>query len=168
MAAFGLPLLLRIRCSRDTFRTPLIAGSLFHVVRHHAPVISMETSVEFESSLFRPFLPEKSQVNPHIYGAELAFWLARKLADHGVITSYPNYEDWGWFLEYQNDSGDEYWLCCGNREGTGHAWLCYLSPKAKSLFERKKADPEKALPLLQALREVLKETPEVHRIIWGQ
>jgi len=34
---------------------------------------------EFSSELFRPFLPEESQVNPEVYGAELAYWLARKL-----------------------------------------------------------------------------------------
>jgi hypothetical protein len=49
------------------------------------------------------------------------------LAARGVITSYPEYEDWGWFLEYITAAGDEFWLCCGNREGEAEKWLCYLN-----------------------------------------
>lgn len=36
----------------------------------------MDTGVNFYSDLFKPFLPEDSQVNPVCYGAELAWWLA--------------------------------------------------------------------------------------------
>ena len=53
--------------------------------------------VEFKSSRFVPVLPEDCQVNPGVYGAELAFWLSQALAKAGVATSYPNNEDWGWF-----------------------------------------------------------------------
>ncbi|MGR8978739.1 MAG: hypothetical protein ACU84H_01430 [Gammaproteobacteria bacterium] len=128
----------------------------------------MEISVAFNSELFKPFLPEDSQVNPQVYGAELTFWLSKQLAAKGVVTSYPNYEDWGWFIEYITDSGDEFWLCCGNREGADNQWLCYLNPKAKSLFGRNKAKVENAKPLLDALRAVLDETPEITNIIWGE
>lgn len=127
----------------------------------------MDTSVEFDSPLFRPFLPEDAQVNPQVYGAELAFWLARELAARGVATSYPEYEDWGWFLEYITDAGDEYWLCCGNREGGDDRWLCYLNPKAKGFFGRNKARVENARPLLEALRRVLEETPEITHVRWS-
>lgn len=37
----------------------------------------MKTSVAFDSDLFQPFLPESAQVNPKVYGAELAFWLSK-------------------------------------------------------------------------------------------
>lgn len=60
----------------------------------------MDTCVDFESRLFAPFLSEEGQVNPQVYGAELAWWLSRELAQEGVETSYPNSEDWGWFIEY--------------------------------------------------------------------
>ncbi len=127
----------------------------------------METSVEFDSAIFRPFLPEDSQVNPQVYGAELAFWLAQQLARRGIITSYPNYEDWGWFIEYITEAGDEYWLCCGNRGGEIDKWLCYLDPKAKSMFGRNKAKLENAQPLLVALRALLEETPDISNIRWS-
>ena len=127
----------------------------------------MKTSVEFDSELFKPFLPEESQVNPRVYGAELAFWLSRQLAARGVVTSYPNFEDWGWFIEYITDSGDEYWLCCGNREGEDNKWLCFLNAKAKSLFGRNKAKAENAKLLLDTLKHLLDETPEITSIKWA-
>ncbi|MFW2438016.1 MAG: hypothetical protein ACN4GR_01445 [Arenicellales bacterium] len=128
----------------------------------------METSVAFDAECFAPFLPEESQVNPAVYGAELAFWLARELAEAGVVTSYPNYEDWGWFIEYITDEGDEYWLCCGNREGSKDKWLCYLDPKAKSLFGRNRADVENALPLLRGLKSVLGKSQAVTNVVWSE
>jgi hypothetical protein len=33
----------------------------------------MESTVEFDSELFSPYLPDEYQVNPHCYGAELAY-----------------------------------------------------------------------------------------------
>ena len=47
----------------------------------------MDTCVDFESRLFAPFLSEEGQVNPQVYGAELAWWLSRELAQEGVETS---------------------------------------------------------------------------------
>ncbi|WP_413701987.1 hypothetical protein ACLKMH_10950 [Psychromonas sp. KJ10-10] len=57
----------------------------------------MKNTVTFKSDLFKPFLPEDSQVNPEVYGAELAYWLSKKLAEKNIITSYPESEDWGGF-----------------------------------------------------------------------
>ena len=127
----------------------------------------MKTAVEFESDLFKPFLPEDAQVNPQVYGAELAFWLSRALAERGVVTSYPNYEDWGWFIEYTSPDDEEFWLCCGNREAASNKWLCFLSPKSKGLFGRHKAKAENAAPLLSALRTLLDSESGVKDIVWS-
>lgn len=125
----------------------------------------MKTSVTFKSTLFLPFLPEESQVNPECYGAELAWWLSRKLAEKSVITSYPSDEDWGWFLEYtQNDS--EYWLCCGNKNGSKDEWHVFLEAKSKGLFHRKKAPIEKATLLLDELACILVEEKGITDIEW--
>lgn len=97
----------------------------------------MNTSVEFESDLFVPFLPDESQVNPGIYGAELAFWLSRKLSGHDIVTTYPASEDWGWFLEYFVD-GYEYTLCCSNIGDVPLRWRCFLRSQSLGLFSRKK------------------------------
>jgi hypothetical protein len=127
----------------------------------------MDTTVDFESKLFHPFLPEDSQVNPQIYGAELAFWLSRKLAEKGVFTSYPEFEDWGWFIEYITEDGDEYMLCCANRDGANDLWRCFLVPKSKGLFGRGKAKPENAVLLLKSLQVVLAAEQEIQNIKWS-
>lgn len=127
----------------------------------------METSVDFDSKMFSPFLPDEAQVNPEVYGAELAFWLSRQLAQRGTPTSYPQYEDWGWFIEYTTGDDYEYWLCCANTDGAQDKWRCYLQPKAKSLFGRNKAPAEGAETLMHALRSVLKEEPGISNVTWG-
>jgi hypothetical protein len=127
----------------------------------------METSVDFESKMFAPYLPDEAQVNPGRYGAELAFWLSRKLAQRGTLTSYPQHEDWGWFIEYVTEDDDEYWLCCANRDRAQDKWRCYLEPKAKSLFGRNKAPVEGARPLMTALRDLLTEEPGISNVTWA-
>lgn len=126
----------------------------------------MKTSVDFESQMFFPFLPGDAQVNPRVYGAELAFWLSQQLAQRGVFTSYPNYEDWGWFIEYTTEVDDEYWLCCANRDGSRDKWRCYLQPKAKSIFGRNKAPIEGARPMMNALRDVLEGQHGISKVTW--
>ncbi len=128
----------------------------------------MKTEVTFRSERFRPYLPEACQVNPGRYGAELAYWLSRELAGRGVVTSYPNFEDWGWFLEYITDSGEEYWLCCGNEEDSADDWVCFLEPKGRGLFGHKKAVPEHAAPLMEALDQVLEAEPGVGDLAWSE
>jgi hypothetical protein len=126
----------------------------------------MDTCVEFSSNLFKPFLSEEAQVNPECYGAELAWWLSRELAARGIETSYPNSEDWGWFVEYIIDD-NEFWLCCGNIAGESNRWRVYLDRKAKKLFGRNRGSIEVATPLLKALSVVLSESPDIQNIQWS-
>ena len=126
----------------------------------------MKTLATFTSDRFKPFLPEEAQVNPACYGAELAWWLARQLAQKGIATSYPEYEDWGWFIESITAAGDEYWLCCGNVDGTDNRWHIFLDPKAKGLFVRKRAPIEPARPLIHALKAVLTATDHIVALAW--
>ncbi len=126
----------------------------------------MDTCVDFESKLFSPFLSEDCQVNPHVYGAELAWWLSRELASEGVETTYPYNEDWGWFIEFFIDD-NEYWLCCGNADDSNHKWRVYLDCKAKSMFGRNKAPIARAMPLLEALKMILERCEDITNIVWS-
>jgi len=127
----------------------------------------MDTLVNFKSEMFKPFLPDDSQVNPGVFGAELAFWISKKLAQKGIITSYPEYEDWGWYVEYCLDD-NEYRLCCGNVESSQTEWQCFLEPYTKGFFVRNKAPIELARVLLNAVREVLEETDGIDDIKWSR
>ncbi len=126
----------------------------------------MKTIATFTSDRFKPFLPEDSQVNPQCYGAELAWWLSRKLAERGVVTSYPEYEDWGWFIEYITDDGHEFWLCCGNVDGSDNRWHLFLDPKSTGFLGRKRPEITNAMPLLDALRRVLVEGDRITDLKW--
>ena len=126
----------------------------------------MKNSVEFTSGKFSPFLPEDCQVNPGRHGAELAYWISRKLAEKNVFTSYPNEEDWGWYLDYILESGEEYMLACGNVDQTENRWLCFLQGQKRKLFSKKRADLANAAILLESLREILEEEPSISDIKW--
>jgi hypothetical protein len=125
----------------------------------------MAIEVEFYCKDYEPFLPESSQVNPERYGAELAWWLCQKLAIEGVHTSYPNFENWGWFLEYINDD-NEYWLCIGNIDSREHQWRMVLQPQAKRWFGLRRAPIENAKVLLDAVDKVIRENDQISEIKW--
>lgn len=126
----------------------------------------MENHVKFKSALFHPALPEESQVNPGCYGAELAYWLCVELAKIGVITSYPDYEDWGWYLMYITQGGDEFYLCCSNFGDSVDEWHCYLRPLGRNFFGGNKPPIEIAKALLEGLRLVLESATEIKELQW--
>jgi hypothetical protein len=127
----------------------------------------MKTSVKFKSKQFQPVLPDDRQVRPGRYGGELAFWLCRELAEFGVPTSYPDFDDWGWFLEYGDGNGNEFWLCCGNVEGTTEEWFCFLEPNRRGRFGGKTPSPDRARPLIDALATVLESEHAIGDIEWS-
>lgn len=107
----------------------------------------------FRSDLFKPYLPEDAQVNPNVLGFELAHWLSRELAARGTVTSYPNSEDWGWFLDF-TDGGVEYMICCmGSLEDDGFEWRVYVT-QPKRLFRKSFEGPAGAR-MLQTIRMML-------------
>ena len=116
--------------------------------------------IEFTSSDFLPYLPEDAQVNPGVYGFELAHWLSRALAERGVITSYPVGEDWGWLIEYI-EGELEVTIGCSSMadEGEGYtgrpiAWSVFVKPQSsiKKLFGRREAAvPARVTDTIQAV-----------------
>jgi hypothetical protein len=111
--------------------------------------------VEFSSAKFLPTLPEACQAGPGAYGFELALWLAQGLCRHGVVTGYPNGEDWGWCLEYEPSSDASFMIgCCSQCQagaGYGGAALSW------SVFIRERRSLERRLRNLsnQAALEAL-------------
>jgi hypothetical protein len=85
--------------------------------------------IEFSSAKFLPTLPEACQANPGAYGFELALWLAQGLCRQGIVTGYPNGEDWGWCIEYDPADGPSFMIgCCSQcRAGAGYvgAAVCW-------------------------------------------
>ena len=127
---------------------------------------SLRDIARFKSEHFVPVLPEGSQVNPGVYGAELAFWLGAELARAGVVTSYPNAEDWGWFIEFLPASGSEFAVHCGNEEGARDRWLLSLRRHARKMFGRDKPSYEEASKLIATIRGLLTASPYVQEMEW--
>ncbi|MCZ8255182.1 MAG: hypothetical protein O9327_05920 [Polaromonas sp.] len=92
------------------------------------------TRIEFESELFLPKLPESSQNNPGAYGFELAWWLAQRLQEAGIETSYPLGEDWGWLIEHIDEHDAEFTIGCGSTAEHGEGYLG--KPVTWSVFVR--------------------------------
>lgn len=114
---------------------------------------------EFVSGKFAPFLPDEAQVNPGVFGAEVAFWLARRLAEHGVVTSYPQNEDWGWYLDYRLPSGSVFAVHCSNTRDTADAWQFHLLRRGHKLFGRNLPPFREARALVDATSAHWRKSP---------
>lgn len=122
--------------------------------------------VEFRSRRFVPVLPDDSQVNPGVYGAELAWWLCAELSRRGVVTSYPNSEDWGWFIEYFPGGGSEFAVHCGNVGGESDRWLLSLRRHGRKLFGRDKPPYSEAAPLVEAIKAAIEGDSASSEVRW--
>jgi hypothetical protein len=128
---------------------------------------TIQEIAEFRSSRFAPVLPEECQVNPGRYGAELAFWLCTRLyEEHGIATSYPDYEDWGWLLSYTTEAGDEFALHCGNVDEAVDRWLISIRRFGRKPFGRDKPSFSCASGLIDALQRLLEEEESVTELDW--
>jgi hypothetical protein len=127
---------------------------------------SLRDIAEFTSRKFAPFLPDEAQVNPGVYGAELAFWLAERLADLGIVTSYPQNEDWGWYLEYLLPSGSEFAVHCSNTSGATDTWQLHLFRQGRKLFGRDPPPFGEARPLVDAIRRTLEAEADLVNLQW--
>jgi hypothetical protein len=121
---------------------------------------------QFRSARFSPVLPDDSQVNPGVYGAELAFWLCSELASLGVVTSYPVSEDWGWFIEYTAAGGAEFAVHCGNVQGETNLWLLSLRRFGRKFLGRDKPPYSQADPLVAGIQTLLRGEPSISQLEW--
>ncbi len=127
---------------------------------------SLRDIAEFRSSRFSPLLPEDSQVNPGVYGAELAYWLCTELARNGVVTSYPYAEDWGWIIEYVTPEGSEFAVHCGNVGGSADHWLLSIRRHGRKLFGRDLPPYELAEPLVRGIESLLRSEDSITEMNW--
>jgi len=111
-------------------------------------------TADFTSDRFPPFLPEICQVNNDLYGFELATWLAQTLAGHGLVTSYPHAEEWGWFLEGVSEDEQELMVGCASKGAThGYPtdWCIFVRQRRKPRKGGADASPDLIAAILSAL-----------------
>lgn len=116
--------------------------------------------------MFAPVLPDECQVNPGVFGAELAFWLCADLARRGLATSYPEHEDWGWYIEYVTPAGAEFAIHCGNIHGEDNLWLLSLRRLGRKMFGRDKPWFDEAAALVEAVRTGIAAAVPEQDIAW--
>jgi hypothetical protein len=111
--------------------------------------------ITFRTEKFAPYLPDECQVNPNVLGYELAHWLSVELMEAGLVTSYPNSEDWGWFLDHTIDNR-EYMICCsGNKTDEGnHEWQIYIE-RPRIFFRRSQMKEDELEPLMTIIIQCL-------------
>jgi hypothetical protein len=128
--------------------------------------IHMKEGYWFRSSLFQIEPGEDVEVNPGIYGKQLAFWLKRKLETHGQPVLDVTPEDFGWCVRCQTRPF-LLWVGCGNAAALEPAhsstenitWHCFPvaeTPLISHLFKRH--DTESALSRLDGLLQQILET----------
>lgn len=120
----------------------------------------------FRSRRFVPILPEACQLEPGVHGAELAFWLAGKLAGQGVVTSYPVARDGCWILEYETQAGGDFELICTNIDGSDGYWRVALRRRNDGGFASGAASFGAAQALVNAIRFVLHAAVPKEEIEW--
>jgi hypothetical protein len=111
-------------------------------------------TIDITTDRFRPILPEICQVSEDLYGFELAVWLAQALAEQDVVTSYPHGEEFGWFLEYPTESGQEITIGCashGPTLGFPTQWRVFARQRKKPLKGGLDAGPLLQDAILSAL-----------------
>lgn len=116
----------------------------------------------FRSRRFVPILPEACQLAPKTYGAELAFWLAGKLALQGIATGYPAPGERCWLLRWEPQAGAVFEVVCVNCEGSKEHWRVALVRDDGAGG----ASFDAAQPLVNAIRFVLHAAVPRGEIAW--
>lgn len=129
----------------------------------------------FSTDLFRIEPGEDEEINPRMYGRQLAQWLKAQLESRGYRIEPVIAEDWGRCLVCSRDPF-LLWVGCGNESDCGSArpgdppppaervvWRCFAAAEAP-LWARwfKRVDPAPALARLDAvLLEILRAQPRI-------
>jgi hypothetical protein len=127
---------------------------------------AMRTHVRFRSELFRPLKPEDQQVNPGVYGEELAKWVRDRIGAHGLDAQDHFGEDWGWMVVFGRDFPG--WIGCANVTGEDDQWLCFCQVH-RSLTDRLLGRPvptESLHKTITALPSTLASEPRISDFEW--
>lgn len=132
----------------------------------------------FTSSLFQVEPGEDEDINPGVYGRQLAVWLEKQLEGRGYSVEPILNEDWGRCLMCSRDPF-MLWVGCGNAadpEQFGHAhiegalvWHCFAAsevPFWKRLFDRsRRPDTVAAVSKLHRdLGAILADTSDIKMV----
>ena len=127
----------------------------------------MKSHLEFRSDAFPPQPGEDEQINPGRWGRALADFLRAELSARGFPGAEPYAEDWGWAVPIDN-AGYALWVGCGNRDGDGNGFLCFIEPSKptiRKLFRRIDVR-ERVAAVAMAMEQALAGRKDVHEMRW--
>jgi len=129
----------------------------------------------FKSSKFEIERGEDEEINPRMYGRQLAVWLKARLEDRGYVVEDIINEDWGRCLMCGRDPF-MLWVGCGSvtdcdtaQRGDNHpakedvVWHCFAAAEVffwKRLFRKIEAGPAVA-NLYADLGHIIRAEPEI-------
>jgi hypothetical protein len=124
-------------------------------------------TVRFRSKIFKPLRPEEEQVNPGVYGEELACWLSEHLTDTAGIKPRVDFEDFAWLVELPFGDGTA-WLFCTNEYGSDELWMIDVreAPRLLGWLRRPKLQPEVLFELCSTVHAILGAEPSISEIEW--
>ena len=129
--------------------------------------MALTTTVRFRSRLFRPRRPEEEQVNPGVYGEELARWLADRLRETGGLEPRVDFEDFAWLVELPVGEATA-WLFCANEFGSDDVWMIDVREASRLFgwFRRSKLRADARFVLCMELHAILTSEPEISELEW--
>jgi hypothetical protein len=129
--------------------------------------MSLTTTVRFKSERFKPRKPEEEQVNPGVYGEELALWLAERLTETDDLESRVDFEDFAWLVELRLGEATA-WLFCANEYGSDQVWMIDVreAPRLLGWLRRSKLPPDSLFELCQKVHAILVAEPSISAIEW--
>ena len=126
----------------------------------------MRTHVRFRSPLFRRKKPDEEQVNPGVYGEELASWIHEHIGTFGRPAADHFGEDWGWMVVFGRDYPA--WIGCGNVAGEEEEWHCFCEARV-AMMDRLLGRPgpqEARDTTVRALAALLATLDEISDVEW--
>ena len=138
----------------------------------------MDTHYTFSATKFSPTAGELDEehddyINPGLFAKELADYIEKSLLKHGYRIKFRCQEDWGHWLEVDNDGKYTLAICCSNIDGdetdpTGHRVYVHPDKPVIRRWFRKidiRADVEKLSSTIQA---ILSADPDISDLEVGE
>lgn len=127
----------------------------------------MTTNARFRSTRFRPLRPENEQVNPGVYGEELARWVAARLTETEGAEPRVDYEDWAWLVELRLGKGHA-WIFCANEYGSDDVWMIDVRPRSRLLgwFRPAAVTPDDLFGLCKRLHVIFSSEATIMDLEW--
>ena len=99
--------------------------------------------IEFSSTKFLPTCRKPASPVPAPTASNWPCGWPRRCAASGIVTSYPNGDDWGWCLDYQPSNELSFIIGCASQTGPGAGYDG--EPVSWSVFVRERRGLERRI-----------------------